>query len=364
MRGFVIIAALVGCGEVVQQQPDLRKELGNACTSGADCLTGNCADGVCCNAACDGTCEACVNAKTGVDDGVCAPIPANTDPDAECPSGCTAEGAVHATCMGSVAACNTQTTACGYYACDAQSITCASTCTDNTSCSATGFCNAAGVCAKRLRVAIEASPDACTRNNSLPVVKAALEARGHTATIVDGTMIDEEAEIAQYDVILTGGLGNPGCQPDDRAAYDAVLMPWVLNGGGLVASGWVFFLRPPTNFTALLPTYDPNYSYLSGAQSVTMVDPHPIVTGIGPFTSSGDNISYATQPKSGSTYLLQAGGQYIANAWTQGAGRVVFDGLLHLEDYATYHNAPLIDGTNPAALEILMRSVEWAGSSL
>lgn len=61
---------------------------GTACTDGAECAAGNCVDGVCCESACDGTCEACVAALTGGTDGECSTVLA-ADPEDECDaSGC------------------------------------------------------------------------------------------------------------------------------------------------------------------------------------------------------------------------------------------------------------------------------------
>jgi hypothetical protein len=57
---------------------------GDTCGGDADCVSAHCADGVCCDVACNGTCEGCVNAKTNAPDGTCAPVPAQTDPDTEC----------------------------------------------------------------------------------------------------------------------------------------------------------------------------------------------------------------------------------------------------------------------------------------
>lgn len=62
---------------------------GDTCTADSQCASGSCADGTCCESACNGTCQACSSAKTGVTDGICAPVLTNTDPDAEC----TDEGA-------------------------------------------------------------------------------------------------------------------------------------------------------------------------------------------------------------------------------------------------------------------------------
>lgn len=59
-----------------------------ACSTGADCGSGFCADGICCNTACMGTCQACTAAKKGSGvDGVCGAIKFDTDPDEECHGG-------------------------------------------------------------------------------------------------------------------------------------------------------------------------------------------------------------------------------------------------------------------------------------
>ncbi len=56
---------------------------GAACAAGAECSSGNCVDGVCCESACSGTCESC-NLPGKV--GRCEPIPDGEDPAAECPT--------------------------------------------------------------------------------------------------------------------------------------------------------------------------------------------------------------------------------------------------------------------------------------
>lgn len=59
-------------------------QAGASCTQPSDCGSGFCVDGVCCQSACTGTCEACTQAKTGAASGTCAPVTAGTDPDTEC----------------------------------------------------------------------------------------------------------------------------------------------------------------------------------------------------------------------------------------------------------------------------------------
>lgn len=57
---------------------------GSACATSAQCMSGSCVDGVCCNTACNGLCQACSAAKTGLVNGTCSLVTAFTDPDNEC----------------------------------------------------------------------------------------------------------------------------------------------------------------------------------------------------------------------------------------------------------------------------------------
>jgi hypothetical protein len=58
---------------------------GAPCGSGSVCQSGFCTDGVCCNQACSGTCQACAAPLTGGVNGVCAAATAGTDPHNTCP---------------------------------------------------------------------------------------------------------------------------------------------------------------------------------------------------------------------------------------------------------------------------------------
>ena len=57
---------------------------GEPCTDAAECGSGQCVDQLCCDQACDGTCEACNLSGSA---GSCQPLPAGTDPDSECGGG-------------------------------------------------------------------------------------------------------------------------------------------------------------------------------------------------------------------------------------------------------------------------------------
>jgi len=59
---------------------------GSSCTIGSNCISGFCVDGVCCNTACTGLCQACTITKTiNIANGTCGPIFTGIDPDNECP---------------------------------------------------------------------------------------------------------------------------------------------------------------------------------------------------------------------------------------------------------------------------------------
>ena len=102
-------------------------EVGNGvmCTQGSQCASGNCVDGVCCNALCDGACEACSAAKTGGVDGTCSFITIDSDPDNECAlAECNGTGA----CEVALGASCTQGSQCATGFC-ADSVCCDGSCT-------------------------------------------------------------------------------------------------------------------------------------------------------------------------------------------------------------------------------------------
>ncbi len=109
---------------------------GAACQGAGECATRFCADGVCCQTACDGECQACTAAKQGKGkDGTCGPIASDTDPDEECPIDSP-------TTCGRTGQCSGQGK-CARYAVNTPCG--AATCTNNVSSGA--LCNAAGACA-------------------------------------------------------------------------------------------------------------------------------------------------------------------------------------------------------------------------
>ena len=91
---------------------------GSPCSTGNDCLSTFCADGVCCNSLCSGACDVCLQAAGSSADGVCAPAPLSS---AGSPS-------------------------CAPLACDGANAACPSACSSDAECAAGFYCAAGGTC--------------------------------------------------------------------------------------------------------------------------------------------------------------------------------------------------------------------------
>jgi hypothetical protein len=142
--------------------------VGKPCAVPADCPGGTfCADGVCCDLTCSGTCEACTGAKKGGGpNGLCALI-GSGDPDAECAgnSGCNMGACVPlgngSPCVNAVGECSSGFCADGFccdMACNGVCVTCSSnpgTCAAIASgqdpaneCAGSQVCNGMAACRK------------------------------------------------------------------------------------------------------------------------------------------------------------------------------------------------------------------------
>ena len=113
-----------------------KRSLGAACAVATDCLSNFCADGVCCQTACLGSCEAC---DLPASPGVCAALPNGADPPAS-HTGCPAT--TQTTC-GTDGKCDGQG-ACRYW----KNVTCAPAHCDSSTNTLTGesTCDGAGSC--------------------------------------------------------------------------------------------------------------------------------------------------------------------------------------------------------------------------
>lgn len=117
-----------------------KKGNGTACTVSYECTTGNCIDGVCCDKACNGLCEACTKALTGGTDGTCKSIAAGSDPQFECPDNGASVCGTNGSCNGSGG--------CQLYA---NGTVCqAASCASSTSRNVPDTCNGTGTCVDQL----------------------------------------------------------------------------------------------------------------------------------------------------------------------------------------------------------------------
>jgi hypothetical protein len=144
------------------------------CQSNDQCSGGVCVEGICCDRACDGTCESCLMPFAP---GKCTPVPLGLDPKGQCgaagsclstcdgagkcrtafpgtqcaPTRCTgATGGVGAAyCVAVGAACPEQTVPfdCGAYACEKALGACYARCTSSAQCASGNVCDvASGQC--------------------------------------------------------------------------------------------------------------------------------------------------------------------------------------------------------------------------
>ncbi|AUX43351.1 uncharacterized protein SOCE26_047990 [Sorangium cellulosum] len=75
--GRILVAGGVGNGSTIQSAAELFQQMpdGSACATAAECRSGFCADGVCCDRPCNiYLCEACADHRGASEDGVCTPL--------------------------------------------------------------------------------------------------------------------------------------------------------------------------------------------------------------------------------------------------------------------------------------------------
>ncbi|AUX20000.1 hypothetical protein SOCEGT47_004570 [Sorangium cellulosum] len=122
-------------------------EIAKACDEADDCESGFCADGVCCDAACDSDCDACTAAlkESGEDDGTCGPSKAETEcGELTCADGVQTEPG---TCDGESTECVPgATTECETFACDPDANACFTTCAEDANCATCHTCTDDGEC--------------------------------------------------------------------------------------------------------------------------------------------------------------------------------------------------------------------------
>jgi hypothetical protein len=163
------------------------KLAGAACGLNSECTSGYCTDGVCCESACNGTCEKCNQAGRS---GFCDPLPAGTNPDNDCtaqsvttcgltgycsgsrscayypngvvasPPSCTGNMLTQlSTCNGTGSVNQGSVVSCSPYVCNGPT-SCKASCAGDVDCGSGYYCNGSLTCLAKL-----ASGSTCASNN-------------------------------------------------------------------------------------------------------------------------------------------------------------------------------------------------------
>jgi hypothetical protein len=136
---------------------------GAACTAGMNCTSTFCADGVCCDTACNGAWQACAAAKKYAGaEGTCGAIADGHDPDVECAAASCASSVVTnaQVCNGSGACRSAGTASCGDYQC--KGAACGTTCVADGDCIASAYCSSGSCTPKKANGASCTATDQCT----------------------------------------------------------------------------------------------------------------------------------------------------------------------------------------------------------
>ena len=212
---------------------------GLPCVDGLACVSGFCVDGVCCDVACAGACEACSTAKKGQGaDGQCGPIVAGVDPDDECaaepPPTCGFDGQCNG--AGSCAR-HAAGTPCAAGACDGTTQTNPSSCDGSGTCVAgaevscvEGYTCVAGACATSC-----ADDTACAPGYTCDVAMKACElvmASGASSSTGSGSSGSAASGSSGAGGSDPAGDGGCGCKvvgaSRDVSLAPGVLLAWVL----------------------------------------------------------------------------------------------------------------------------------------
>lgn len=212
--------------------------------------------------------------------------------------------------------------------------------------------------ARAANVALETPAGSMIRSpgEAFDVIQGLLEQRGHTVTIVSGDQIDTLNEIQMFDTIVLTGSGYGEM---DFAVFDAVVPDYVEQGGGLVISGWVYYL----NGVGVIPgisevaPFESAMNYLQNGL-IDLTPGHEIVEGLADWNNPSYD-AYSGALKVGAIELSRNAGTIDAGVWEFGGGRVASLGPLFTAEYSAYFTQSLHDGTLPDATEMFLRAIEW-----
>ena len=146
VNGSTTAGSVLTNGQSTRTAEVLAKSLGEACAAAAECLSGFCADGVCCNKGCTEECFSCAAPlkQDQAASGTCGPTLAGTQLPIKClTNGATNEHVeVHNECDGLGAAQpGPLTKSCKPATCNATGTACIAVCSPTLGCAANGWCD-------------------------------------------------------------------------------------------------------------------------------------------------------------------------------------------------------------------------------
>ncbi len=159
------------------QKCEFKRDVGEVCAAAKECVSGKCADGVCCNDACSGQCEACNLAGS---EGTCLPV-TGAPPPGRAP--CAGAGACAGACNGG------NRTACVF---PGQGTTCGPAACEGDSSRASSTCDGAGVCQ-------DATPQGCAPYGCDPGAGSCRTSCATTADCAAGNVCD----VTQHRCVLS-----------------------------------------------------------------------------------------------------------------------------------------------------------------
>ena len=136
-RGVFVVGGLDAAGNALAAAEILIRGLGDACALDAECASGHCTVGLCCDQACTEACRSCTAAGKGSGaDGVCGNIAAGTDAGVSCTNAIQ----VQSVCDANGNPVQAMTKDCKPSGCAPDGTFCVTFCSDSIPCSATGYC--------------------------------------------------------------------------------------------------------------------------------------------------------------------------------------------------------------------------------
>ncbi|APR75620.1 Kelch-like protein 1 [Minicystis rosea] len=139
-RSVVLTGGFGAAGAPLASAEIVVRKLGEACALDAECTSGHCVAGMCCDEACTGKCQSCAAAVKGSGiDGTCGNTAAGTAAGVECVAGSDAE--LHSNCDGNGNAVVAFFVDCKPNACAPDGLSCLTFCDDTVACSTSGWCD-------------------------------------------------------------------------------------------------------------------------------------------------------------------------------------------------------------------------------